>query len=190
LAVLQLCRIHVRTPPGPYRLAVRPRVRWCVPGGAADRPAAAVGADAAPATSAGTAAAACCIEFGLQQQQGQLQLPADSVVVLTLPQVYAAPAAWLHSLCPAAAEHAAGAAVMVLPVPWDARAGQCASPTAAAAAAGGVDAPEEQQASTCCSMQVPLVPLMPCAHSTGVRGWHASLVAGWLVPCDCTDAGC
>ena len=118
LSMLQLQRIHVRTPPGTFRFASQPRV-WLSwqgaqhAGGPTDMLSMTHGASStasAAAIAGGSSSrdnrtSSCSSSSGVTVECDREQvLPADSLVVVNLPKVYAAPRDWLHSLgSPAAA---------------------------------------------------------------------------------------
>jgi hypothetical protein len=94
-SLLQLQRMYIRTPTAPLVLASQPRITFTTAAAAA-----AVGTSAAAAAAGSTAS---FLDFSCSSE---VCLPPDSLLVLQLPKVFAAPNTWLQQV-----NHAAAAAV-------------------------------------------------------------------------------
>lgn len=165
--------------------------------------AAGVAAPAAAADASDSSSGSTGVVFECSEQQ---LLPPDSLTVLNLPRVYAAPTEWAQAVDPSAAalaaaidrEEAVTAAVSSAGTASD----NAGPPAASAAAAAAVGAGSSSGGSPAGDLTVlpegdqslgPLIPVQPGLHqgqagggaAAGAAGWSAALCAGWLYPVGC-----
>lgn len=207
LSMLQLQRIYIRTPAGPFSFAAQPRVRFMRQGPtqqegtpASAAASAVAAADASDSSSSGSTG----VVFECSEQQ---LLPPDSLSVLNLPKVYAAPIEWTQAADPSAAALAAATdkeEAVTAAVSSAATASDNAGPPAASeeAAPAAVGAGSSSSGSPAGDLRVlpegnqslePLIPVQLGLHqgqagvgaAAGAAGWSAVLCAGWLYPVGC-----
>jgi hypothetical protein len=142
LGLLQLQRIYVRTPPGPLCFAAKPQLRfsWQVPQQAAEAAGTAGPDDMQTAAAIGSDSRSTIVF----ECVSDTVLAPDSLVVLNLPKVYAAPRELWQASSPAAAVNAAATAAAAAVGSNELASKPTAEVQAAAAAAEAGDSQCEQ----------------------------------------------